>query len=153
MPRSILCRYSSTNGDRNTYPCRPKAGLRSRTNVEDEDRRIRPQGRVEEEDLPALLAQLLAERYTRTVETTASEAPVQDEQRKTWTKTWTGTPAARQRAMVEEIPLSNSAQLQQRESRNRESIGQLISELKVQGCRFLYRLPGGSQPAHQAMWD
>ena len=32
----------------------------------------------------------------------ASEAPVQDEQR----KTWTGTPAARQRAMVEEIPLS-----------------------------------------------
>ena len=27
MPRSILCRYSSTNGDRNTYPCRPKAGI------------------------------------------------------------------------------------------------------------------------------
>ena len=109
MLRSILCRYSSTNGDRNTYPCRPKAGLRSRTNVDDEDRRSRPQGREEEEDLPVPLAQHLAGRYTRTVETTASEAPVQDEQR----KTWTGTPAARQRAMVEEIPDSScSARLQ-----------------------------------------
>ena len=109
MPRSILCRYSSTNGDRNTYPCRPKAGLRSRTNVDDEDRRSRPQGIVEEADLRVPLAQHLAGSRTRTVEMTASEAPVQDEQR----KTWTGTPAARQRAMVEEIPLLSSARLQQ----------------------------------------
>ena len=79
-----------------------KRGLRSRTNVVDEDRRSQPQGRVEEAYLRVPLAQHLAGRYTRTVETTASEAPVQDEQR----KTWTGTPAARQRAMVEEIPLS-----------------------------------------------
>ena len=104
MPRSILCRYSSTNGDRNTYLVDRKRGLRSRSNVVDEDRRSRPQGRKEEEDLRTPLAQHLAERYTRTVETTASKAPVQDEQR----KTWTGTPAAWQRAMVEEIPLSSA---------------------------------------------
>ena len=62
---------------------------------------------MEEADLPAPLAWHLAGRHTHTVETTASEAPVQDEQR----KTWTGTPAARQRAMVEEIPLLCSARL------------------------------------------
>ena len=64
---------------------------------------------MEEVGLRVPLAQHLAGRYTRTVETTASEAPVQDEQR----KTWTGTPAARQRAMVEEIPLLYSARLRQ----------------------------------------
>ena len=80
-------------------------GLRSRTNVVDEDRRSRPQGRVEEADLRVPLA-------------------VQDEQR----KTWTGTPAARQRAMVEEIPSSSSAQLRQRESRDRGEIRELIGE-------------------------
>ena len=79
-----------------------KRGLRSRTNVVDADRRSRPQGRVEEADLRVPLAQHLVGRHTCTVETMASEAPVQDEQR----KTWTGTPAERQRAMVEEIPLS-----------------------------------------------
>ena len=57
---------------------------------------------MEEVGLRVPLAQHLAGRHTHTVETTASEAPVQDEQR----KTWTGTPVARQRAMVEEIPLS-----------------------------------------------
>ena len=81
-----------------------KRGLRFRTNVVDEDRRSRPQGRVEEADLRVPLAQHLAGRHTHTVETTASEAPVQDEQR----KTWTGTPATRQRAMVEEIPPSSA---------------------------------------------
>ena len=63
---------------------------------------------MEEVGLRVPLAQHLAGRHTHTVETTASEAPVQDEQR----KTWTGTPAARQRAMVEEIPLLCSAWLQ-----------------------------------------
>ena len=77
-----------------------KRGLRSRTNIVDEDRRSRPQGRVEEAYLRVPLAQHLAGRHTRTVETTASEAPVQDEQR----KTWTGTPAARQRAMWRRSP-------------------------------------------------
>ena len=81
-----------------------KRGLRSRTNIVDEDRRSRPQGRVEEVGLRVPLAPHLAGSRTRTVETTASEAPVQDEQR----KTWTGTPAARQRAMVEEIPSSSA---------------------------------------------
>ena len=61
---------------------------------------------MEEVGLRAPLAQHLAGRYTHTVETTASEAPVQDEQR----KTWTGTPVARQRAMVEEIGLGIPAE-------------------------------------------
>ena len=63
--------------------------------------------------------QHLAGRYTRTVETTASEAPVQDEQR----KTWTGTPAAWQRAMVEEIPFLSSARLQLGNHENEREIG------------------------------
>ena len=83
------------------------------------------------------------------METTASEAPVQDEQR----KTWTGTPATRQLAMVEETPLLFSVQLRQRESRDRERIGDLIGELKGQGCPFLYSLPGGANLPSQAMWD
>ena len=64
---------------------------------------------MEEVGLRVPLAQHLAGRHTHTVETTASEAPVQDEQR----KTWTGTPAARQQAMVEEILLLYSARLRQ----------------------------------------
>ena len=103
---------------------------------------------MEEVGLRLPLAQHLAGRYTHTVETTASQAPVQDEQR----KTWAGTPAARQRAMVERLPLF-SAQLRQRESRNRGEKENLIGELKGQGCPFLYRLPGGANLASQAMWD
>ena len=57
---------------------------------------------MEEVGLRAPLAQHLAGCYTHTVETTTSEALVQDEQR----KTWTGTPAARQWVYGREIPLS-----------------------------------------------
>ena len=105
--------------------------IRSRTNIDDEDRRSRPQGRVVEVDLPAPLAQHLAERHTHTVETTDSEAPVQDEQR----KTWTGTPAARQRA-----PSQLGATPTMGITKSRENWA--INELKGQGCPLLYRLPG-----------
>ena len=109
MPRSILCRYSSTNGDRNTYPCRPKAGitfLHKRCRC----RPTKPTSRLCRGSRPPSTASAAPRRESHTYGgDAASEAPVQDEQR----KTWTGTLAARQRAMVEEIPDSScSARLQ-----------------------------------------
>ena len=147
MPRSILCRYSSTNGDRNTYPCRPKAGI-TFPHKRCRCRPTKPTSRSCRGSRPPSTASAAPRRESHTyggddgLRSSSPGRAAEDLDRNT------SSVAA---GYGGRDPPLNSAQLQQRESRKR--IRELIGELKGQGCPFLYRLPGGSQPPHQAMWD